>query len=152
MKTIEDFNSQPDNNSKIDSLDRAALLRPVGFRVQGTALVAGRISTKYLAPAIGVSKEFELSTTGKGPDEAKNHLLVSNACLIGIRRTERVGSGSIIPDLDLGICKELKSYSLYSGQPVVIRATNPTGHLLGLQKIYTVYFYYKFFCKSLIDL
>lgn len=63
---------------------------------------------------------------------------LSNASIVGLRRVEGASTTS-----DATIKLELPTtnippYSIYSGQPVILRGTNPTGQQLNVTEIYTV--------------
>ncbi|VDM01865.1 unnamed protein product [Schistocephalus solidus] len=106
-----------DTNMNVPSPLKAnkQLLRPANARLQTPSFVAGRVA------ACPTSSMGETQ-----PSSVRLH--PSNACLIGARRT---GGGEFSSAmLELSSSADLTSFSLYPGQPVVLRATNPTGRSL----------------------
>nr|CAH8831740.1 unnamed protein product [Trichobilharzia regenti] len=119
-------------------LERTMVLRPVFSRVQAPSLISGRVSVKMTA-AIKESIEFSQSDANQKPaTKTKTRLQLSNIGLIGLRRVERSGFETDAVHLDLGFSKDLSCYSVYSGQPLLIRGVNPTGQSLGAMEIYQI--------------
>lgn len=114
------------------------MLRPVFSRVLASSLIPGRVSAKLSVPIKGSSESSQIVENSKPITETKTRLHVSNVALVGLRRVERSGSETDAVPLDLGFSKDLSCYSVYSGQPLLIRGVNPTGHSLGVMEIFQV--------------
>lgn len=91
-------------------------LRPIHSRIQTPNLVAGRVAVCPEA----VPAEQRLDTT--------------NACIIGTRRAGGGDLGKVM--LDVTTNASTIEYSLYSGQPVVFKASNVNGRSLTAFEFY----------------
>ncbi len=117
---------QEDTSTASKPTSVATLLRPVHTRLQSQALVAGRVA---VCP--------ETSGTEGGTHQQRLH--PSNACLVGNRRA---GGGEFSRAmLDLTTNASSLTYSLYPGQPVVMKATNLTGRSLTAHEFFQVWKY-----------
>ncbi|VDP25713.1 unnamed protein product [Schistosoma mattheei] len=123
--------------TETSTLERTTLLRPVYSRVLASSLIPGRVSAKLSVPIKGSSESSQIAENSRPITETKTRLHVSNVALVGLRRVERSGSETDAVPLDLGFSKDL-SYSVYSGQPLLIRGVNPTGHSLGVMEIFQI--------------
>ncbi|CAH8484703.1 unnamed protein product [Schistosoma haematobium] len=124
--------------TETSTLERTTLLRPVFSRVLASSLIPGRVSAKLSVPIKGSSESSQIAENSKPITETKTRLHVSNVALVGLRRVERSGSETDAVPLDLGFSKDLSCYSVYSGQPLLIRGVNPTGHSLGVMEIFQI--------------
>ncbi|VDO48631.1 unnamed protein product [Schistosoma margrebowiei] len=124
--------------TETSTLERTTLLRPVFSRVLASSLIPGRVSAKLSVPIKGSSESSQIAENSKLITETKTRLHVSNVALVGLRRVERSGSETDAVPLDLGFSKDLSCYSVYSGQPLLIRGVNPTGHSLGVMEIFQI--------------
>ncbi|VDP82357.1 unnamed protein product [Echinostoma caproni] len=119
------------------SLERTTYLRPTYVRLQTSSLVAGRVasSTSTLSSQLTTeAKENDLQMT-------KNRLQPGNAAVIGLRRVEGAGgSADAMTRLEFPMANSCV-YSIFSGQPVILRATNPTGRQLNVTDVFTTMFY-----------
>ncbi|VDN15213.1 unnamed protein product, partial [Dibothriocephalus latus] len=107
--------SDTNTNGPLPPKTNKQMLRPANARLQTPSFVAGRVA------ACPTSNMDETQ-----PSSVRLH--PSNACLIGARRA---GGGEFSSAmLELSSSANLASFSLYPGQPVVLRATNPTGRSL----------------------
>ncbi|XP_018649213.1 putative transforming growth factor-beta receptor type I [Schistosoma mansoni] len=102
------------------------------------SLISGRVSAKLSVPIKGSSESSQITENNKPITETKTRLHASNVALVGLRRVERSGSETDAVPLDLGFSKDLSCYSIYSGQPLLIRGVNPTGHSLGAMEIFQI--------------
>ncbi|TPP55786.1 DNA polymerase alpha subunit B [Fasciola gigantica] len=114
-------------------LERTTYLRSTSVRLQTSSLMAGRLtsSSSTTSPQLGIE-------TGEADLQiSKNRLQLSNAAIVGLRRVEGTGAAAeATTKLELPITN-ISTYSIYSGQPVVLRATNPTGQQLNVTEVYT---------------
>ncbi|KAA3681149.1 DNA polymerase alpha subunit B, partial [Paragonimus westermani] len=120
-------------------LERTSFLRPTGARLQTASLVAGRIGVQSVAGVQGGEKATE-DSSAYIPTLSKSRLQSSTVGLIGPRRVDGALTsidGLIRLEFPLSSRSPI-SYSLYAGQPVVIRATNPTGQLLEVTEVFSV--------------
>ncbi|CAH8474491.1 unnamed protein product [Schistosoma intercalatum] len=124
--------------TETSTLERTTLLRPVFSRVLASSLIPGRVSAKLSVSIKGSSESSQIIENSKPITETKTRLHVSNVALVGLRRVERSGSETDAVPLDLGFSKDLSCYSVYSGQPLLIRGVNPTGHSLGVMEIFQI--------------
>ncbi|CAH8461621.1 unnamed protein product [Schistosoma turkestanicum] len=129
--------SQP-TKTETSLLERTMVLRPVFSRVQASSLIAGRVCAKLSVPVKGPTEPSQVNENSKPGNETKTRLHASNVALVGLRRVERSGSEIDAVHLDLGFSKDLSCYSVYSGQPLLIRGVNPTGHSLGAMEIFQI--------------
>ncbi|CAH8484396.1 unnamed protein product [Schistosoma rodhaini] len=129
--------SQP-TRTETSTLERTTVLRPVFSRVLAPSLIPGRVSAKLSVPIKGSNESSQITENNKPITETKTRLHASNVALVGLRRVERSGSETDAVHLDLGFSKDLSCYSIYSGQPLLIRGVNPTGHSLGAMEIFQI--------------
>ncbi|KAF5396987.1 DNA polymerase alpha subunit B [Paragonimus heterotremus] len=122
-----------------DGLERTSFLRPTCARLQTASLVAGRVGAQSIAGVQGGEKSIEDSSACI-PTLSKSRLQPSTVGLIGPRRIDgALTSMDGLVRLEFPLSdRSLISYSLYAGQPVVIRATNPTGQLLEVTEVFSV--------------
>ena len=112
------------NQNDIDDKNNpTSALRPLYNRLQSPSLVAGRVATRP-----------EPSTTIDGVQHQR--LDPQNICIVGTRRAGGGDIGRIM--LDLGTNSSTLAYSLYTGQPVVLKATNLNGRCLTAFEFYQV--------------
>ncbi|KAA0191632.1 DNA polymerase alpha subunit B [Fasciolopsis buskii] len=115
------------------SFERTTFLRPTSARLQTSSLFAGRLASS-ISTAI---PQFSGETSEACIQLSKTRMQLSNASIVGLRRVEGASTTS-----DATIKLELPTtnippYSIYSGQPVILRGTNPTGQQLNVTEIYT---------------
>ncbi|CAH8458487.1 unnamed protein product [Heterobilharzia americana] len=120
------------------SLERTTMLRPVFSRLQVPSLIPGRVSVKLTVPVKVPIEPSQTNENKRAIIETKTRLHLSNVALVGLRRVERSGSETDAVHLDLGFSKDLSCYSVYSGQPLLIRGVNPTGQSLGAMEIFQI--------------
>ncbi|KAF6774408.1 hypothetical protein AHF37_05787 [Paragonimus kellicotti] len=125
-------------STSADGLERTSFLRPTCARLQTTSLVAGRIGAQSIASVQGGEKSIGDSSACI-PTLSKSRLQSSTVGLIGPRRVDgALTSMDGLVRLEFPLSdRSLISYSLYAGQPVVIRATNPTGQLLEVTEVFS---------------
>ncbi|CAH8453917.1 unnamed protein product [Heterobilharzia americana] len=109
------------------SLERTTMLRPVFSRLQVPSLIPGRVSVKLTVPVKVPIEPSQTNENKRAIIETKTRLHLSNVALVGLRRVERSG-----------FSKDLSCYSVYSGQPLLIRGVNPTGQSLGAMEIFQI--------------
>ncbi|KAF8563654.1 hypothetical protein P879_10424 [Paragonimus westermani] len=126
-------------SASASGLERTSFLRPTGARLQTASLVAGRIGVQSVAGVQGGEKASE-DSSAYIPALSKSRLQSSTVGLVGPRRVDGALTsmdGLIRLEFPLSDRSPI-SYSLYAGQPVVIRATNPTGQLLEVTEVFSV--------------
>ncbi|KAH8850517.1 DNA polymerase alpha subunit B [Schistosoma japonicum] len=129
--------SQP-TKTETSLLERTMVLRPVFSRIQAPSLIPGRVTAKLSVPIKGSTELSKVSENNRSVAETKIRLHPSNVALVGLRRAERSGSETDAVHLDLGFSRDLSCYSVYSGQPLLIRGVNPTGCSLGVMEIFQI--------------
>ncbi|KAK4473639.1 hypothetical protein MN116_002991 [Schistosoma mekongi] len=129
--------SQP-TKTETSMMERTMMLRPVFSRVQAPSLIPGRVTAKLSVPIKGSTEPSKVSENNRSVNETKIRLHPSNVALVGLRRAERSGYETDAVHLDLGFSRDLSCYSLYSGQPLLIRGINPTGCSLGAMEIFQI--------------
>ncbi|VDL19372.1 unnamed protein product [Hymenolepis diminuta] len=112
---ISQKSHQQDNSNESKSHPTSAL-RPIHSRIQTPNLVAGRVA---VCPEV-IPAEQRLDAT--------------NACIIGTRRAGGGDLGKVM--LDITTNASTIEYSLYSGQPVVFKASNINGRSLTAFEFY----------------
>ncbi|CAH8561130.1 unnamed protein product [Dicrocoelium dendriticum] len=114
-----------------DGLDRTTYLRPTNARLQSTAIVAGRVSSNVTVSASTRQSEIYPNGPLPGPLFSKARLQLASASLISLRRVGGCGTESSGATRMEFLRSDTRcAYSIYAGQPVVLRAANPTGHQL----------------------
>ncbi|KAM7535374.1 hypothetical protein Aperf_G00000097798 [Anoplocephala perfoliata] len=107
--------SQKQRDTHESKKPATSALRPIHSRIQTPSLVAGRIAIcPETVPAEGVIHDQRLDT--------------ANVCIIGTRRVGGGDLGKVMLDITTNAAN--MEYSLYTGQPVVLRASNVTGRSL----------------------
>ncbi|KAL5966423.1 DNA polymerase alpha subunit B, partial [Taenia solium] len=99
----------------------ASALRPVHSRLQTPSMVAGRVAAR---PEVGAVKDVV----------QHQRLDPTNVCIVGTRRAGGGDLGRVM--LDVSTNASTIEYSLYTGQPVVLKATNVNGRSLTAFEFY----------------
>lgn len=127
LSSYLDTSLKLDETKTPENLSKTSFLRPVHSRLLSESLVAGRVAvcpeTQGAGAADGASSQYQ-----------HQRLHPSNACLVGTRRT---GGGEFSKAM-LDLRSTTYEYSLYPGQPVVVKATNLTGRCLTPFEIFQV--------------
>lgn len=107
--------SQNQEDANVPKKPATLALRPINSRLQTPSLVAGRVAVcPEAVQAEGHVHDQRLGTT--------------NACIIGTRRAGGGDLGQVILDITTNAAS--MDYSLYTGQPVVFKASNVNGRSL----------------------
>lgn len=107
----------------------ASALRPVHSRLQTPSLVAGRVAVR---PEVGAAKGVV----------QHQRLDPMNICIVGTRRAGGGDLGRVM--LDVNTNASTLEYSLYPGQPVVLKATNVNGRSLNAFEFFQVSYLFQF--------
>ncbi|OON15762.1 hypothetical protein X801_08431, partial [Opisthorchis viverrini] len=124
--------------SKPEPMDRVTLLRPTCVRLQSPHLVGGRIAAQISTVSATQLADKTNGNFGSYSELAKQRLQSNNVGLVGLRQVSGVQSSMEgVTRLEFPLSDRSISFSLYAGQPVVVRASNPTGQLLCVTDVFS---------------
>ncbi|CAL8078336.1 unnamed protein product [Calicophoron daubneyi] len=135
--------SQPTKSSPT-TLERTSMLRATSSRLQTVGLLAGRITVRPSVIATpGETRDVKAegscdnasTMVGTAVIQRKQRLQAGNAAIIGVRRVEG-GRSTSEGATQLTLPMTGHGCSVYSGQPVVLRATNSTGQVINVAEAF----------------